>query len=68
MSVPENNGRSEIMIPQLSSSEACQTLGVQLVPDGNKNDKFNYLLEVANWQIAMSVAKVMHAAAELGLS
>jgi len=55
-------------IPQLPPTESHQTPGVCLAPDGNNEDKFNYLLEVAkSWQTLMSVAKVTHAAAEFGL-
>jgi len=57
-----------INIPQLAPSEAHQTLGVHLAPDGNNEDEFNYLLKVAkNWLTSMSAAKVTHVAVELSL-
>jgi len=43
-------------------------LGVHLAPNGNDEDKFNYLLEVAKqWQSSMATMKVTHLAAKFGL-
>jgi len=55
-------------IPQLPTSKACHTLGVQLASDGNNEEEFIHLQEVARkWQISMANAKVTHLAVEFGL-
>jgi len=57
-----------IQIPQLAPGDARCTLGVRLAPDSNNKAEFFYLLDVAkSWQTSMAVAKITHAAAELGL-
>jgi len=56
------------MIPQLATSEAQQTLGVHIVPDGNDEVEYNYLLKtVQQWQSSIAASKMMHLAAEFGI-
>jgi len=67
MLVPNDNN-APIPIPELPPSEARQTLGVWLAPDGNNNDEFHYLVDIVHsWHTSMSAAKVTHAVAEFGL-
>jgi len=48
-----------VEIPRLCPSEARQTLGVRLAPDGNWNTKVDYLLSVASdWKVRMAAAKL----------
>ncbi len=67
LQVPDNHGHL-ITIPQLGLSEAWQTLGVCLAPDGNNNAEAEYLLKVSKkWQQLMATAKVSHLAVEFSL-
>jgi len=67
MHVPDENSQPTT-IPQLHPSEARQTLGVRLAPDGNNSEELQYLRDIAkSWHTLMSRAKVTHAAAEFGL-
>jgi len=67
MHVPDDNN-TPIQIPELLPSKVHRTLGVWLAPDGNNEDEFQHLLEVAqSWNTLMSAVKVTHAAAKFGL-
>jgi len=57
-----------VTIPQLQTNEACQTLGVHLVPNGNNAAKFQYMHGMATeWKNHMVMAKIPQAAADFGL-
>jgi len=65
--VPDDEGNLEV-IPQLNASEAWQTLGVRLAPNGNDEAEFQHLVETSRqWQQLMATAKVTHSAAEFGM-
>jgi len=67
MHIPDDNN-TPIQIPELLPSKVHRTLGVWLAPDGNNEDEFQHLLEVAqSWNTLMSAVKVTHAAAKFGL-
>jgi len=49
------------MIPCLEVTNACQTLGVQLAPDGNSTAKYQYLkTTMTKWKQKMEQAHLTH--------
>jgi len=56
------------LVPRLDTSEACQTLGVRLGPDGNNDAEYQHLWDVmANWKNHMVTACIPHGAVEFRL-
>jgi len=63
----DDEGNLEV-IPQLKASEAQQTLGVRLAPNGNDKAEFQHLVETSRqWQQSMVTARVTHSTAEFGM-
>jgi len=63
-----DESQNRVQIPHLDTSEACQTLGVRLVPDGNWAMEVNYLKLIAlDWKVKMAASQLSQADAFFSL-